>query len=58
MAGKKAAKEESAPPAREPKGVEVRLKKIHAHQGIDYAVGETITVTEQQAGWLRARGII
>lgn len=36
----------------------VTLIMPHTHGGIDYAIGETIDVTEAQKAWLEQRGII
>lgn len=37
---------------------EVKLKQPHTHQGKRVAAGETITVTEAEAVWLREHEII
>jgi len=37
---------------------EVKLLQPHTHQGKRFAASETITVTEADAVWLRARHII
>lgn len=37
---------------------EVKLKQPHTHQGKRVAAGETITVTDAEAIWLRAHQII
>lgn len=37
---------------------EVKLKQPHTHQGKRVAAGETLTVTEAEAAWLREHEII
>ncbi|CNJ03362.1 Uncharacterised protein [Yersinia aldovae] len=37
---------------------EVTLLQLHTHQGRAIAVGECITVTQDEAEWLRAQQII
>lgn len=36
----------------------VTLQQKHTHAGQDYAAGDSITVTEAEAAWLRARGVV
>lgn len=37
---------------------EVELLKPHQHEGVDYAVGQMLTVRPPIAAWLRDRGVI
>jgi hypothetical protein len=46
-------------PAKDPKAkIKVKLKKAHTHAGTAYEPGQEIEVTQAQAEWLKAQGVI
>jgi hypothetical protein len=44
--------------AKEPVKIKVKLKKQHTHAGTVFAAGHEIEVTQAQAEWLKAQGVI
>jgi hypothetical protein len=44
--------------AKEPVKIKVKLKKEHTHAGIVLDAGKEIEVTQAQADWLKAQGVI